>query len=464
MTDDRARRNLQLMNMRYLVSQSTRGFGFEIGIKSLAMVLGLSGCADVPSRPAIAEMQLVSSGQPIAVRSLHCPPAGPLFASGVVRTLSKVEGVILYSDDRGAAWNLATMEPAARGVPLSLVDLPIGIGRQAVYAFGYRTGEGVFDQMANAYSLEPGPWWSTQDQGRTWQQTAPRFEVSRGRGFGQESPRISIVDEAGTLVVASSEAQEVGVLRSSDSGQTWARQGLPGLNSVSSLISDGRGHVVLTGTPPVAFWGGERSVIYWSADSGRSWQEAGGTRIQAVGGGGLGLYRSPQGAMLAFNTGPTNSDFTDIYHSSDNGRTWAESKGQDHSGRILGIAGDLRGRLVAVTEYDRLLLSDDGGANWWIRGKVSSKTTGSFNIGMASSGDGIFVAMMGRGTIMRSTDRGETWVAVESGLTDRLFGPIAHCEDGNGLIVMMSSGIVTRSTDWGATWRPGQLSAPAAQH
>lgn len=77
---------------------------------------------------------------------------------------------------------------------------------------------------------------------------------------------------------------------------------------------------------------------------------------------------------------------------------------------------------------------------------------------MVAAGDGVIVATLDRATFIRSTDWGETWRPVDSGLPDGQYALSESCTDGRGLIVVAgSSGAMTRSIDHGATWSAARM-------
>lgn len=429
---------------------------------TLVSLLMLAGCAHSPS---ISEVQLVSNNHAIYVRDLYCPASGDIVAIGQIP---------LYSKDRGTTWQKATIEPEPTYLALSLVRIPSMDGTSALYVSSYRNG---------LLSAEPGPWWISQDGGRTWGPTGPQLAIGKPKLVFDFFPKIVIADTTGTLVTTVVESKGVFLLRSTDWGEHWDKQLLQMPRDFASpIVSDGHGHLAFYGRSlprprhPFDFDGYiDINMVYWSSDAGATWNDS----IAPDRWGSRGwfwsdmrLYRSPSGKMVAFSSSylygsdngigilPSTGGYTGFLHSVDNGQTWKDSSRVGEFGKIKSITGDERGRIVAVTESGIILLSDDGGATWRNVGKPTMKSrSGNFAkkpSPIIFAGKEIVIATIGN-KIIRSSDRGDTWTTVDSRLPDRDYGFSALCEDGNGLIIAAGDGMLTRSLDWGLTWQPGKM-------
>jgi photosystem II stability/assembly factor-like uncharacterized protein len=407
----------------------------------------LAGCAfpiDVPSR---AEASLVTDGVKVVVQSLHCFPTGEVVASGMADSMTNFEGVVFLSEDRGETWRRVVLE--APGIPLSLLILP-GDQDGALYASGYRTESNLLLSIVTTWRYAPGRWWVTRDQGRSWEPTEPRMPLLPTTVIGERLPAIVRADQAGTLIGVVEEQGRLAVLRSSDDGKTWSRQMLAKLFHYASLVSNGRGQILVTGRAT------GRSVVYRSSDAGATWQEmrlsSGIDLVEA-----LRLYQTPGGAILAYGNDELHrSGYPAVLSQSvDGGRTWGPTRRFPTIGRIVGIAGDTTGRVIAMTSRGAVLHSTDDGRSWRMVHSAKLRTESS-NIFFSS--DGAIVGTRDRGNFIRSSDGGETWQAIESGLPARQYVLDASCTDSDGLIVVAGSGgMVTRSIDWGATWQRGRL-------
>lgn len=423
-----------------------------------AACLGLAACAFQLDYPLVSEAVLAVSGYKVGVQSLYCNADGSVIAAGYTDSLTNLEGVAFFSGDRGATWRQASVVPPAAGVPLSLLVLPHRRDADFLYLSGYRHGQTLLSGVMT-FAYEPAPWWTTVDRGQSWHRTEALLPRSKTRVTFAGMPVVITVDRMGTLVTTVDDQHDgLVLLRSTDAGVTWSRQLLPALAHYGSMVSDGTGLVVVTGRSTQ-----DRGVIHWSADSGATWAESRlltTTTFPFRFPGALRLYRSPAGALIAFNNDHLGKgkSATWFFRSVDEGRTWVFVLGFSRLGRIAGISGDASGRMIAVTEWAHVLLSDDGGATWrqGFNPIVAKTELGASNV--ISSPEGVVLATLDRATFIRSTDRGETWQAVDSQLPDRQFVLDTHCIDDNGLIVIAGSGgMVTRSTDWGATWQRGQV-------
>jgi photosystem II stability/assembly factor-like uncharacterized protein len=414
----------------------------------------LVGCAIRLDTPSPSEAPLTVDGSTIVVRSLECLPTGEVIAAGDKDVLTDGAGVVFLSEDRGETWRRVPLH--APGVSLSLLVLP-GDPQGAVYASGYRTGTTVLSSATTGH-YEPGPWWVTRDKGRSWQESEPRLPLVPTADISARLPAIVRADHAATLIGVVDGQSNLVVLRSSDGGRAWTRQDLPKLGHYGSLVSNGRGRVVVTGradvvqrTTPTA----RRIVRYLSNDAGATWRESG-VSSDADLVGALRLYLTPSGALLTWANDELRRGYPAmVSRSFDGGRNWEPAQTFPGTGRILGIAGDARGRVIAMTSRGAVLRSTDDGASW--RVVHSSPLRSESSAIVFSDGDAILITG-DRGRFMRSLDGGETWHAVDSALPDRQYVLDAHCTDGRGLVVVGGSGgMVTRSTDWGANWHRGTL-------
>ncbi len=415
----------------------------------------LAGCSIRLDFPSPAAAPLVVDGSNVRVKGLHCFSTGEVIASGFTEGFTRSEGVIFLSEDRGETWRRISLR--APEISLSLMFLP-GSPEGVVYASGWRTG-GNFLSMVTTWRYEPGPWWVTRDKGRFWQASEPHLPLPPATDTTASLPAIVRVDQEGTLIGFVAENKGVVILRSTDSGKTWGRQSLPKISHYGSLVSNGRGQIVVTGDAnstqsetPIEY----RVAAYRSSDSGVTWQEISSSSV--IGLVNLRLYLTPGGTILAYNAQENHREhppYARISRSVDGGRTWKSQRSIRAVGRIVGIAGNTTGRVVGLTSRGAVLLSRNEGDSWQVVHSTKLRTESS---NVIFSNNGAVLATQDRGRFIRSLDGGETWHAVESGLPDREYLLDAHCTDGKGLIVVGGTGgMVTRSTDWGATWRRGWL-------
>jgi photosystem II stability/assembly factor-like uncharacterized protein len=72
---------------------------------------------------------------------------------------------------------------------------------------------------------------------------------------------------------------------------------------------------------------------------------------------------------------------------------------------------------------------------------------------------GKVLAYVGDGQLLRSTDRGDSWQLIETGLPRKqTFWMGAHCTDGRETVILGGSkGMLIHSSDGGVSWKRGQF-------
>lgn len=112
---------------------------------------------------------------------------------------------------------------------------------------------------------------------------------------------------------------------------------------------------------------------------------------------------------------------------------------------LLGLFADDRGRVYAAAERGMVLRSDDRGASWIY---AATGYKGSFWTGLALPG-GVLLAGGLRGSLYRSVDDGRNWARVATGSKSSITGMAVR----EGRVVAVGlDGLVLRSTDAGATF------------
>ncbi|MGB0955775.1 MAG: WD40/YVTN/BNR-like repeat-containing protein [Panacagrimonas sp.] len=144
-----------------------------------------------------------------------------------------------------------------------------------------------------------------------------------------------------------------------------------------------------------------------------------------------------------------------VIESSDGGRTWtrtAAAPAGDHA--LLGI--DLRGeRRIAVGQSGLVVIKDGADGDWR---KVDSGTDQRL-LSVSANNKGLAFAVGAFGTVIRSTDGGQSWTPVQIDWTQWMTQAVVEPhmydarvgEDGQVLLVG-EFGTVIRSTDGGESW------------
>jgi len=405
----------------------------------LAATLALAGCASVTSDPSLW------------LNGLDCRDPAHLLAGGHTLSLSDVQARLLVSTDRGESWRAARLDPAPGDVSLSVQRLPDAAGVPELYASGFRQGANLAAQIAGLGSRAVGPWWKSADGGLSWAQVAPRVPLGPSRGFGPPWPEVALMDGGRTWVVVANGPEGVAVLRSTDAGQQWQRQALPELEHAGPLSSNGQGALAWVGRTPVGFVKPSAFALHASDDAGASW------RIGPVPVGNAQLFRPLPGVLLAHNGDELTPGRTLVFRSQDNGRTWTRVLDREASGRIASLGADADGRVVAVTEFGHVLTSGDAGASWVHRGQpVRDAARLRVERPVLFGPDGVVLALVGAGAVIRSTDHGHTWRQVSTGLPPGA-GLARWCLAGEGRVVALGGHSGAWSPDLGLTWESRPL-------
>ena len=250
--------------------------------------------------------------------------------------------------------------------------------------------------VAGVPALKPAscssyPWWGqliySDDHGRTLGATtlmSPDFQM--------------VFPGTGGVVLASTNS--LGLIRSSDHGSTW-RQSMftDGTVTAMARMSDG---ALLAGVGrgwgcagvSDTSWG-----VYRSEDEGLTWAKVGILREQMHS-----LVSIRQGPYLQ---GPTRRSIV-LPMPERAGRLAGLAQGN-----VNGLAGTADGWVYAAIAGKGLFRSSNEGASWkgastMYIGEAVGVTTGANN--------GIVALGSERGAVIRSTDHGETWVAMNKGL------------------------------------------------
>lgn len=139
-----------------------------------------------------------------------------------------------------------------------------------------------------------------------------------------------------------------------------------------------------------------------------------------------------------------------LLQTADGGETWNLQSGRldnPDNYHLYGITRSLSGTLVVAGESGTLLRSTDRGQTWQ---RPESPYLGSF-FGTVATADGGLLAFGLKGNVFRSVDEGATWSAVDTGDQRTLLGGITQA---NGHIVLVgSAGVVLTSEDNGNSFR-----------
>ncbi len=185
---------------------------------------------------------------------------------------------------------------------------------------------------------------------------------------------------------------------------------------------------------------GERGTILRSSDDARTWTEA----------------PSPAAATL---TGVTFADAQNgwavghdalILNSHDGGQTWTKQwQGDNLSDSFLDVLALDRTHVIAIGAYNLFAATADGGKTW-ARRKVLNDDYHLNRITRGPSGT-LYIAGE-HGTLLRSTNAGESWAAIPTAYDGSFYGvlPLGPRD----LLAYGLRGRVYRSGDDGTSWAP----------
>ncbi len=230
-----------------------------------------------------------------------------------------------------------------------------------------------------------------------------------------------------------------GVFRSTDKGQSWATMNLNN-SEVSSLALDSQGQV-FAGTRE------GNGGLFRSDNRGENWEGFGlnDYTIRSLAINSRGHFFV---AVHSFDSG--KQEQLGVYRSTDRGETWTLIGLE--SLWIGALAVDSQDRIFAALDGDYLVFhSADGGMNW-----TESKLEGlPAAIGIrtlaVNADDHVFVGT--EFSIFRSTNHGESWVELKTGLTQPDIRAIAVNSQGHIFFGAWAGARgIYRSTDEGVNW------------
>ena len=308
--------------------------------------------------------------------------------------LGTADGLLYRSDDGGLHWHRL-----APGFPLRRCSLDqIAVDGHGVVFVGYWEVQGGGGGVARS-----------SDGGQT-------FTVLKG--IDGESVRALAVAPSDSRVVAA--GTRTGVFLSRDGGKSWTRvtpERHPDLLNVESLVFDP--------TDPQTIYVGTRHLGWKTLDAGATWLPVHEGMIDDSDVMTLTVDRwDPQTIYASACSG--------IYRSTEGGARWTKLHGipfKSRRTRAFSQGGDDKNLLLAGTT-EGLWMSDDAGGTWRL-----VTPNGLIVNSMLVQRDGTILLGTEVAGVLRSTDHGRTWLASNSGFSERFVSRLLFDTAGRRLFV-----------------------------
>lgn len=145
--------------------------------------------------------------------------------------------------------------------------------------------------------------------------------------------------------------------------------------------------------------------------------------------------------------------FGTILTSTDGGATWNQG---DHETRLSLLASEIVGDRQILTGQDGLVLVRSAGDEQWTQADSGVEAR---LLGVGMNEEGLTIAVGSFGTVLRSTDHGGSWEALDLKLPDRVEGGYnphlydAHVSQDGSVTLVGEFGLVIRSPDGGDNWK-----------
>jgi photosystem II stability/assembly factor-like uncharacterized protein len=308
--------------------------------------------------------------------------------------LGTAEGILYRSDDGGLLWRRLGPGFPLRGCSLD----DIVVDARGVVFVGYWEVHGSGGGVARS-----------TDGGQT-------FVVLKG--VDGESVRALAVAPSDPKVIAA--GTRTGVFLSRDGGQGWTRitpKSHPDLRNIESLAFDP--------TDPQVIYAGTWHLVWKTLDGGAAWGPVHEGMIDDSDV--MTLTIDPWHPQTIYSTACTG-----IYRSTEGAMEWTKLGRIPFSSRrtrAFSLGGDDGSQLLAGTT-EGLWISEDSGGTWW---RATPKAL-VVNALIVLPGGTIILGTEGAG-VLRSSDRGRTWIATNTGFSERFVSRILFDGAGRRLLV-----------------------------
>lgn len=307
--------------------------------------------------------------------------------------------------------------------------------------------------------------WKSTDNGATWR---PKSDATAVLGVGglavsKTDPDIVVIG-TGEGVSWVDRIAGVGVLRSTDAGDTWLT------TSLTYQVADGHGFHFVEAGPTGTFLAGASNGLWRSSDGGASW-----TQVPGPGG----VFPGRNFYDAKWNPGSTSVVYTaqgnattgnGVYKSTDDGATWSVAgTGQPASSAIgktkLSLSAAAPGTIYAVfggfgfgpggnPANGPLYRSTDSGATWTLRNNSVNMGQTWYNLAVAASPTDAQTVIWGAQFLYRTTNGGTTWTTTAGppNFTWTDHHALAYEPGSNSRLWTANDHGMCRSTNGGVGW------------
>ncbi len=297
-------------------------------------------------------------------------------------------GGLFRSTDNGLSWNSVNISLSTSGVGITSV---VTCGKYLFASSAEPSMNGVF---------------RSTDYGTSW------VGVNTGPLSGYPSMAINALAVCGTTMVA---GNDNGALRSTDFGAHW-------------LSTNAYGVKCLAVSGATLFAGDDKSQggVFLSTDSGATWS------LRNP------FFSSWDVSAIATDGSTIFTNGGGVVRSTDNGETWT-SFGSNPDPHVYSLA--MIGSHLFAGTGNGVCRSTDQGATWhWVNSNLPTQYEWVY--ALAVSGSNIFAGFNNQGGLYLSTNEGNSWSSVATGLVDSSIATLTVI--GNYLFAGMPSGGVWR--------------------
>lgn len=290
-----------------------------------------------------------------------------------------------------------------------------------------------------------GGLWKTTNGGQTWTCKTDHLPSLGVAGIAVDPNNTNVVYLATGDNERATDSYSIGVLKSTDGGDTWQATGLDWAVTKFARISKMVMHPTDANTLLVATYGG----IYKTTNGGVSWNLVGG------------FASNDDVRDIEFH--PTNPNIvyattTSVYKSTDGGNTFTQATGVGSADDRVKIAvTPSNPNIVYAWTGTYMYRSTDSGSTYVARGATPNTTHQLwYDMGIAVSDTDPNEIHVGAVDAFRSFDGGQTWEKSASWLFPNALGYV-HADIHvmkyiGGVLYVCSDGLVTKSFDKGTTF------------